>query len=300
MPKRSPRSAFTLIELLVVIAIIAILIGLLLPAVQKVREAAQRTQCQNHLHQMALAWHDYQNATGSLPTGGKNGADTPVSDPLATTYPVGRVEWSWTYQILPYIEQGSIFSQPETTAGNNTVYASVVKIYYCPSRRAPKRYPTQGKVDYAGNAGTTGDNGVLVRTGLPPLRLETIPDGTSNTVMLGEKRLKRDRFGLSYDDNEPYVAPGWDSEIYRIANTEVDGISPCCGPERDIPVATSVVGPSVDPNNGLRQFGASHVTGMNAAMADGSVRVIRYTPAATVFQRACQRDDNLVYNPDDL
>src|SRR5688572_12231281 len=109
IPAPRVRSGFTLIELMVVIAIIAILIGLLLPAVQKVREAAARTQCQNHLKQIALAFHSYHDVTGKFPDGGKNGADPPVSNPSLTTSPNGRPEWSWTYYILPFIEQDNVF-----------------------------------------------------------------------------------------------------------------------------------------------------------------------------------------------
>jgi prepilin-type N-terminal cleavage/methylation domain-containing protein len=101
------RSGFTLIELLVVIAIIAILIGLLLPAVQKVREAAARMSCQNNLHQFALAFHNYESANGAFPPA------QGVSQPKYSTawgYPswTGKNVLNWAYALLPYIEQDNL------------------------------------------------------------------------------------------------------------------------------------------------------------------------------------------------
>jgi prepilin-type N-terminal cleavage/methylation domain-containing protein/prepilin-type processing-associated H-X9-DG protein len=174
MIRRLRQQAFTLIELLVVIAIIAILIGLLLPAVQKVREAANRLSCANNLKQMALAVHNHEATYGCLPTAGEannynwnrtliNGV--PVTGPGQS--------WGWAYQILPFMEQATLWkyvepnsTNPRTTEfqGDYFVLDGIPKNYNCPSRRVRTEnqdpYPWNGapvkvnSIDYAGNGGS--------------------------------------------------------------------------------------------------------------------------------------------------
>jgi prepilin-type N-terminal cleavage/methylation domain-containing protein/prepilin-type processing-associated H-X9-DG protein len=161
----SRRRAFTLIELLVVIAIIAVLIGLLLPAVQKVREAAARTQCLNNLKQIGLAMHNYHDVHSSFPPGNYQVPDD-------TAY--YRCFANWAIYILPFVEQGNLYNQYnlnlvtyDTTSTNAAVKATPLKIYSCPSD------PNNGQVltpastpgpfsgspyatgSYRGSAGTT-------------------------------------------------------------------------------------------------------------------------------------------------
>jgi prepilin-type N-terminal cleavage/methylation domain-containing protein len=156
-----PRSAFTLIELLVVIAIIAILIGLLLPAVQKVREAANKTRCQNNLKQMMLAAHNFASANnGRMPDALRN--------------PLGTQQRCWHLIITTYIEQDGI---AQRFAGTFVPFVNVVNMYVCPTE------PTFRTVTVGGSYTSYLTNGVLYANNQ---KLEAVADGTSNTLALAE------------------------------------------------------------------------------------------------------------------
>ncbi|HKB35023.1 MAG TPA: DUF1559 domain-containing protein [Gemmataceae bacterium] len=214
------RSGFTLIELLVVIAIIAILIGLLLPAVQKVREAAARMQCQNNLHQLGLAVHSYHDANNQFPFG--KGQDYRAAIPTAPVY----ARWSIHSQLLPYIEQGNLyrsidFNNPPDTPGmagtvinfmpaytspggvNSAASRTKVVTFLCPSDPAPLPGDWPGQNNYYANQGSNflcdlseaqpstlapgeQSNGPFYY--LSKNRMASITDGTSNTVLFSEKR----------------------------------------------------------------------------------------------------------------
>nr|WP_088258036.1 DUF1559 domain-containing protein [Fimbriiglobus ruber] len=184
------RGAFTLIELLVVIAIIAILIGLVLPAVQKVRESASRAKCQNNMKQIALGCLSYESSQGTLPPGRSPGAPTLFTG-----------AGGWMYQLLPYVEQAPLYNACQQNFNANI--GTAVPTYFCPSDPrgdllgkggTTQGTETAGLTWYAGVTGSTynGDGtvaagqGGIFEPGLK-VRILDITDGTSYTLMIGER-----------------------------------------------------------------------------------------------------------------
>ncbi len=305
---RGRRRGFTLIELLVVIAIIATLMALLLPAIQRVREAANRMRCQSNIRQLAIACHTYHNDFGYLPPAGKNACQQPIAasaaarcaNPPSTNANFGccgpegnRDEFSWTYHVFPYIEQGALHN----TTNNTTVKRTPIKVFYCPSRRNAQLYGNRAKADYAGNVGTRtsdGNNGLFVRTGVGQVRLgPDIQDGSSNTLLISEKQVNMAYIngGRDTQDNEDAVDPGWDGDVLRGARV-VQGVAQV--PARDLNSG------SLAQNSTHWRFGSAHIGGVNAVFADGAVRVIKYGVNPEVFRRACVRNDRQPFNLDDL
>ncbi len=290
------RKGFTLIELLVVIAIIAILIALLVPAVQKVREAANRTHCGNNLRQIGIAMHSFHDVYGYIPQGG--------GDPGGEN-PARRVFYfSWTFHIYPFIEQKPLHmlapTDPmvdiTTIANGNTnlnkLDTTPVSTFYCPSRREVRLYHGSAISDYGGNMGTNFSDGVIVLNNSPNyvrVRIANIIDGTSQTLMLGERRVNMAHLETGADcyDNEPAVRPGSDCDVIRGAQF-IGGT--WLTPAMDINVQNNA-SCGYFAGSGLCQFGSPHPGGMMGLLADASVRTIGYAINPTTFKNLCVRND---------
>jgi prepilin-type N-terminal cleavage/methylation domain-containing protein len=275
------RRAFTLIELLVVIAIIAILIGLLLPAVQKVREAAARASCQNNLKQIGIAVHSYHDAKGRIPTGGTN--NSPVINGTST-----NVYWpdAWTavFQLLPYIEQGPMYNTVYNNFKGQTTVPGIqggIKIYMCPAR-GRNQYSNNGAgssvqgnpavggpfTDYAintNNGAMGGTNDTTGATGNPSrvtMTVVTNLNGTSNTAYIGEKSIDPGMYTNT-------SSSGWDENIFE-------------GGYGGIERSTNVlVRDSVGNGGNNNYWGSPHTAGAQFVMLDGSVRMFTWQYSGT-------------------
>jgi prepilin-type N-terminal cleavage/methylation domain-containing protein/prepilin-type processing-associated H-X9-DG protein len=272
------RRAFTLIELLVVIAIIALLVGLLLPAVQKVRDAAARTQCTNNLKQIGLALQSYHDVNKQFPPGYTSGVTATGDD----TGP----GWGWAAYILPYMEQQPLFAQitftqPIEATANTAARTATVKPYLCPADSPPATIPVGPRsaagqllsvtcelatASYTGSYGVNepgvdGD-GVFFRNS--KVRIGDITDGTSQTLLAGERSYR-------------YSETAWAGAVTGAKNVpspnsplplEVDESSNFVLSH----VAEMVAGPTKPFE--INNYSSNHSGGVNFLFADGHVRFL--------------------------
>lgn len=262
------RRGFTLIELMVVMSIIAILVGVLLPAVQQAREAARRLHCRNNLKQISLAFNNHHENLLYFPTAGWNWWSPPTYT-NGTPDVGGQQQAGWGFQILPYIDATNVWND-----GAITAVSTPNTLFFCPTRRGPQTVTyvdqytppltgttvTHALCDYAGS----NFDGTGAIQQFNPIKIRDITDGISNTMLVSEKRLNIKNLGQNQpDDNEGYTA-GWDEDTMRLTSQ---------GPASDF--SGGGAGPKI--------FGSSHSGALNAAFADGSVHAISYSIDVTLF-----------------
>ena len=309
--KTISRAAFTLIELLVVIAIIAILIGLLLPAVQRVRDAAVRLKCKNNLHNIAIACHNYQTLQGALPQ-------------AIETFDASAPHWYWGWmaQLLPQIEQQPLYTTADAFSQTtndtwgmmggtaNPALDKFLLIWTCPSdgRQLIATYASGIRVAFTGLPGVNGtgkgmNDGVICNV---RVTMDAIQDGTSNTLMVGERPPSTDLVfgwwfaGTGYsDDTGPQDGTGdvtlgtADPNYPPAVAMQSYGDKTACPADKYL-FQTGTITNNCDQAH----FWSLHQSGAHFAFADGSVRFITYAVGKDILPALGTRNGGEVISID--
>ena len=305
IPRRG-RVAFTLIELLVVITIIGVLVGLLLPAVQKTRESANRAYCKNNLKQIGTAFLHYLTDHNIFPPGGKS-TGGPNFDSTGNPKVGHDQQGGWGYVILPYLDAENTYRGNGGSTNqqrSQIVVGTPNKVFFCPSRRAPMvieyssppspsgfltdmGFATSDRIrtaliDYAASNDNGDDSepgtGIVQRTwgnddnGVSNwnriVRRNDVKSGLSNALMVGEKCLNLDDMGQQQQDDNQGYSVGFDQDSMRHTN-----YAPIH--DRQIPGGYT--------DTGLYRFGSSHFASFGAVFGDGAVHTISYGISVTVL-----------------
>jgi prepilin-type N-terminal cleavage/methylation domain-containing protein len=302
--RRQPvRGAFTLIELLVVIAIIAILIALLVPGVQKVREASIRAQCLNNMKQIGLALHNYHDVFGTFPLQ----SDVEVK--------------CWMYKILPYIEQQDLYKEgqlPTNSAGYKATWQTIVGMYICPAD--PRNFAGGVYDDYQGtNYAMTSYLGVAgkVSTDLPDsgvigpydntpsghlaVKISQITDGLSSTVMVGERPPSADLYWgwWAYQDWDSFLWAVMDISYAPYITDDSQGNGPPAGSGAPCP-QRSYFSPGDNINHcHADHYWSFHYSGGHWLMCDGSVQFMDYSAGTRIIPAMATRNGGEVVDVED-